>query len=307
MGEARQSRGPLWDARDLLRQGDVTGALTAFEGLLDHDAPADGAMAGIVECRLARGEAAAVAVLEPHLAASAEGGSGTAHWALASLAEVRGDHETAKQHFLAASQTGPDVPDTLPWRSGLALALARLGRSADAVPLAREHLALARASAPPYVVAQGLRTVAAVDRASDRRVLLRQALAQLNGTVAIRLHAQISTDLAGILVLFHEARGEDVVQQLHQAERVAAQHHLRPLLARVRQLLAQLDQPATQWAPSGLEGLTPSELRVADLASAGFTNREIAEQLVVTVKAVEWHLSNVYRKLGIRRRAELPR
>ena len=45
--------------------------------------------------------------------------------------------------------------------------------------------------------------------------------------------------------------------------------------------------------------------RVARLAATGLTNREIADQLVVTVKAVEWHLSHVYRKLGIHSRGAL--
>jgi DNA-binding CsgD family transcriptional regulator len=51
--------------------------------------------------------------------------------------------------------------------------------------------------------------------------------------------------------------------------------------------------------------LTDSERRVARLAADGLTNRQIAEQLLVTVKAVEWHLSNVYRKLEIRSRKAL--
>ena len=41
------------------------------------------------------------------------------------------------------------------------------------------------------------------------------------------------------------------------------------------------------------------------MAADGLTNRQIANQLVVTVKAVEWHLSHVYRKLGIRSRNDL--
>jgi DNA-binding NarL/FixJ family response regulator len=44
---------------------------------------------------------------------------------------------------------------------------------------------------------------------------------------------------------------------------------------------------------------------VVELAIQGLANREIAGELVVTVKAVEWHLSNAYKKLGINSRSEL--
>ena len=42
------------------------------------------------------------------------------------------------------------------------------------------------------------------------------------------------------------------------------------------------------------------------LAIEGLTNRQIAEALFVTRKAVEWHLGNAYRKLDVRSRQELP-
>jgi DNA-binding CsgD family transcriptional regulator len=44
---------------------------------------------------------------------------------------------------------------------------------------------------------------------------------------------------------------------------------------------------------------------VAELAAAGQTNRQIANALFITVKAVEWHLSNAYRRLDISGRAKL--
>ena len=56
---------------------------------------------------------------------------------------------------------------------------------------------------------------------------------------------------------------------------------------------------------TGAAALTPAELRVARMAAAGQTNREIAENLFVTVKAVKFHLGNAYRKLGIADRGQL--
>jgi DNA-binding CsgD family transcriptional regulator len=55
----------------------------------------------------------------------------------------------------------------------------------------------------------------------------------------------------------------------------------------------------------GVEALTPSERRVAGLVASGMSNREAAEALFVTKKAVEFHLGNVYRKLGVSGRDHL--
>jgi DNA-binding CsgD family transcriptional regulator len=51
--------------------------------------------------------------------------------------------------------------------------------------------------------------------------------------------------------------------------------------------------------------LTLSERSVADLAAAGRSNREIANQLVVSVRTVESHLASAYRKLGVGSRVQL--
>lgn len=52
-------------------------------------------------------------------------------------------------------------------------------------------------------------------------------------------------------------------------------------------------------------GLTPTERRVAELVAAGRTNKEVAAELFLTVKAVEANLSRIYRKLAVRSRTEL--
>ena len=51
--------------------------------------------------------------------------------------------------------------------------------------------------------------------------------------------------------------------------------------------------------------LTPTEQRIAELATSGMTNREVAATLFVSLKTVEANLTQIYRKLGIRSRAQL--
>ena len=56
---------------------------------------------------------------------------------------------------------------------------------------------------------------------------------------------------------------------------------------------------------SGTDSLTASERRIAELASGGRSNRDIAQDLFVSPKTVENHLGRVYMKLGIKGRREL--
>ena len=63
-------------------------------------------------------------------------------------------------------------------------------------------------------------------------------------------------------------------------------------------------RPRRPWR-TGVDALTPSELRVARLAADGRSNREIAGELYVTLKAIEGHLARAYAKLGIEGRGQL--
>ncbi|CAM5395260.1 hypothetical protein SALBM135S_01063 [Streptomyces alboniger] len=56
---------------------------------------------------------------------------------------------------------------------------------------------------------------------------------------------------------------------------------------------------------SALDMLTGTERTVAGLVASGAGNREVAQSLFVTVRTVELHLTSVYRKLGLTRRADL--
>ena len=96
-------------------------------------------------------------------------------------------------------------------------------------------------------------------------------------------------------------------EPLADALDVAARCGARPLAARAREeLRATGARPRRAWR-TGVEALTPSELRVVRMAAEGRTNREIAHELYVTLKTVEGHLSRAYTKLGIEGRAQLPR
>lgn len=59
--------------------------------------------------------------------------------------------------------------------------------------------------------------------------------------------------------------------------------------------------------PGGWESLTPTEVEVVRHAAQGLTNPQIGERMFISRSTVKVHLSNVYRKLGVRNRAELAR
>jgi DNA-binding CsgD family transcriptional regulator len=70
---------------------------------------------------------------------------------------------------------------------------------------------------------------------------------------------------------------------------------------RARQELLALGARPRRLVLTGVDSLTASELRVAELAARGLANPEIAQMLFVTRKTVEAHLMSVYRKLAISR------
>ncbi len=300
------------------RMGLCAEALADFEAALEqepHGWHAGMAMvlAGLSEGHIARGELDRMlphrAALERLAAERTLPGAYALH-TLGDISSAHGDHETAARRY---AETGRqlrdslDNPAVLPWRAGRALALIRLGSSREAVDLARENAMRAEAFGAPYSLAQALRTVAAVDPTADRVGLLRRALDTLDGTSAGRLAAQISADLAGMLILMNGAGATDeVVGLLRTAESYAQDRGMQPLESRVRRLLERIGETSNRPAAEAIALLTASERRVADLTATGLTNRQVAQELFVTVKAVEWHLSNVYRKLGIRSRSELP-
>jgi DNA-binding CsgD family transcriptional regulator len=189
-------------------------------------------------------------------------------------------------------------------RSGAALALLRLGQRQNACQLADAELADVRVFGAPRALGIALRAAGLARGGTEGLALLRESVAMLDDSPALLERAHSLAELGA--ALRRSGQRAAARDPLAQALELAACCGARPLAARARdELKATGARPRRPWR-TGVEALTPSELRVAQLAAEGRTNREIAAELYVTLKAIEGHLARAYAKLGIEGRAQLP-
>jgi len=142
------------------------------------------------------------------------------------------------------------------------------------------------------------RARAFVAEGEDAIALLELAAAAPDPFVAARGHLLLGERLrrAG---LRRRAR-----EHLSEAARVFDGLGARPWAARCRTELAATGQPDTRPAPT-LGQLTAAELRIATLVGRGRPTRDVAATLFLSPKTVEFHLSSIYRKLGVANRTAL--
>jgi DNA-binding CsgD family transcriptional regulator len=183
------------------------------------------------------------------------------------------------------------------------VALAVAGHRDEAWSLAAEAVEIARAWGAHWPLGAALRAAALAEGGPGGLELLREAVRLLEDSPAELELARAVGDLGAALRRHGHLR--DARQVLTRAvdlsHRLGAQALLNSAAAELRAAGAR----PRRFARSGVAALTPSESRVAQLARQGRTNREIAQALFVTPKAVEFHLANVYQKLEITSRAEL--
>jgi DNA-binding CsgD family transcriptional regulator len=178
----------------------------------------------------------------------------------------------------------------------------QVGRLADAEPLVAALERNGHRLDRPWMLAVGARC----------RAMLLAAQGDIEGAsaaaaTAISEHARLSMP-------FERARTQLVAGQLYrrQRQRKAAAEILQEALAAFEEMGVPLwadrtRDELTRAHAARVDGidLTPSEQRVAELAASGMTNRGVAAALFLSPKTVEANLARIYRKLGIRSRAEL--
>lgn len=191
----------------------------------------------------------------------------------------------------------------LSWRPWAALAHHAAGDAPGALELATAHLEHARHWGAPSLLGRALVVRGIVDPGAERLDFIGGAVAVLERTSARLELARATIELGA--ALRRSRRRRESRDQLVRGADLAHRCGADALAARARaQLLAAGARPRRA-AFSGIESLTESEHRVARLAAAGLTNREIARELTVSTKTVSGQLGAVYRKLDIHNRAAL--
>jgi DNA-binding CsgD family transcriptional regulator len=194
-------------------------------------------------------------------------------------------------------------PGYLPWRSEAALAHLALGDQESAERLAEEELELARAFGAPRALGVASRAAGVVAGGERGQLLLREAIGAFAAGDAKLDRARALADLGAMLRRRNrrtEAR-ELLRGALDAAHRIGA----RPLAEYAETELRATGARPRRAVLSGLDSLTASERRIAEYASQGLTNREIAQALFVTARTVEGHLTSIFRKLELDSRSEL--
>ncbi|MGW2399935.1 LuxR C-terminal-related transcriptional regulator [Kitasatospora sp. NPDC001664] len=194
-------------------------------------------------------------------------------------------------------------PIVTPWRSAAADCHLMLGQVGPAAELAAEELRLARVWDTPRTVGRALRVLGAATGGRQGLATVQESVRLLRADgLDVELIPALTT-LGGLLGGSGQraAAREALREAVSRAERIGAVR-LRAVAA---DLLLASGARTDRQRQTGAGALTAGEQRVCRLAAEGNSNPEIAELLHLALRTVETHLTNSFRKLGIKRRAEL--
>jgi DNA-binding CsgD family transcriptional regulator len=217
-----------------------------------------------------------------------------------------GDHAAAAQTYATlmahAARAGFREPAVLRHRGDAVETFLALGRRADAEAVAGELDELAGRLGRPSVMRIALRCRGLLAAASGD---LDQAQDALRAALALDVEGEPFERARTRLALGAVLR-RDKQKRAARDELAAATGEFAALGAALWVARAQSELARVGGTPGREDALTATERRVADLIAAGRSYREAADELFISPKTVQWNLSKVYRKLGIRSRAELP-
>jgi DNA-binding CsgD family transcriptional regulator len=189
------------------------------------------------------------------------------------------------------------LPGNVVWAPPLIDAYLRSGRPDDAAELVEHYARTIDGHRIAPAILERLRGMTDQDEAHFRAAL------DLAGPAPFEL---ARTQLAYGEYLRAVDRREEAREPLRAALEGFERIDALPFAERARRELRAAGAVTRAAAADGAE-LTAHELRVAQLVAQGLTNREAAAALFVSAKTVEHHLRSVFRKLGVKRRAELAR
>jgi len=212
---------------------------------------------------------------------------------------ARGEYVSAAPDMRACGQTLARLgfgPPAFLWRSELALALPAEARE-EAVALVTEELALAEATGLARAHGIALRHAGLVLDGDRGLACLRESVARLAGSPARLEHARSLVEYgAGLRRRGQRAQArEPLAAGMELAYRCGAER----LRTRAAEELRVAGARPRRIQRTGIDALTASELRTARLAAGGRSNAEVAQELFVSLKTVETHLSHAYAKLGL--------
>jgi DNA-binding CsgD family transcriptional regulator len=219
----------------------------------------------------------------------------------------KGEFEAAIEDCLAISAMAEKVG----FGSGPALsaapfaarALVAVGKQEQAVELVEGMMDIAQRWGTPATVAHILRAVAVARGGAEGIKMFEEAAAMLTDSPRRIERAHALADLGE--ALRRGGRRSDARAPLREAVKLARQCGAARIARRAHGDLQASGETVRRYTPIGVESLTPSERRVAEMAATGMSNRQIAQSLFVTVKTVEAHLSAAYDKLDIDGRRHL--
>jgi DNA-binding CsgD family transcriptional regulator/tetratricopeptide (TPR) repeat protein len=229
------------------------------------------------------------------------------HWAHGRVRLARSQADAALAEFLLIGEIARSYGivnlAAVPWRSLAALATHAAGDHERALALADEELAVARAFGVPAQIGAALRARGIVEGGPAGMPMLAEAVAVLEDADAPLELAYALVDLGG--AQRRAGRRVDCREPLRRAHDLAHQCGASALQEHARDELRASGLRPRRAALSGVDALTPSERRIAQLAADGHTNRNIAETLFLTKNTVGWHLRHIYRKLDVGSREAL--